>query len=528
MHCSKICDKYVCHANMLHSLSQISEAIIKEKKLTEIINVVFNIMKIELGIVRGSISFYSYRQEKIIIHKSFGLTKEEEERGVYSLGEGITGKVIESKKMMIVPRISANPFFLNKTKSRTDPRDLNSSFFCIPIIKGKKVLGCISAERYYDNSDLLDQDVTILTIIASIIGQSVELYLIENEEKILWEKENLRLLEALKEKFHPSNIIGNSKSMMEVYAFIEKISRAKTTILILGESGVGKELVAEAIHYNSNNSNAPFVKVNCAAIPESILESELFGHEKGSFTGATEQRKGRFEEADKGTIFLDEIGELSLAVQAKLLRVLQEKSFERVGSNKSINVDIRIIAATNRDLKVMVEKGGFREDLFYRLNVFPITVPPLRERGSDIIALTDYFIDRFCKDHKKETVKISATALEMLINYNWPGNVRELENVIERAIILSNENEIQPYDLPSSLKRKIISEEASENKLKSRMELIEYEVIIESLKKNRGNISKTAEELGLTRRILSLRLERYKINYKKFRTPRLVKEQISS
>jgi Nif-specific regulatory protein len=515
---SKTCESSVCHAKAIPLLSKISETVIEEMNLSQTLSVLFDIMKNELGIVRGSINLFNHKTGKIFIHKSIGLTEEEKARGVYSIGEGITGKVIELRKTIIVPRISDNPDFLNRTKSRSNQEDMDSSFFCVPILKGKKILGSISAERIYENIDLLNQDVSILKIAASIIAQAVELYLIENVEKVLWEKENLRLLEALKEKFHPSNIIGNSKPMMEVYAFIEKIARAKTTVLILGESGVGKELVAEAIHYNSVNNRTPFIKFNCAALPENIVESELFGHEKGAFTGAVSQRLGRFEEADGGTIFLDEVGELSLAIQAKLLRVLQEKTFQRVGSNKSVRVNIRIIAATNKDLNEMVKLGKFRGDLYYRLNVFPILVPPLRERGSDIIALTDYFILKYSKEHNKECNKISSSALEMLNAYFWPGNVRELENVIERAIILSNSNEIHSYDLPSSLQSVKISENADENNLKDKNNIVEYEKIIESLKETHGNITKTADKIGMTRRMLGYRLEKYDINYKEYRS----------
>jgi Nif-specific regulatory protein len=305
--------------------------------------------------------------------------------------------------------------------------------------------------------------------------------------------------------------------MLEVYSLINKIAKTKTTILILGESGVGKELVAKAIHYNSINANGPFVMFNCAALPESIIESELFGHEKGAFTGADKTRKGRFEEADGGTIFLDEIGELSLPMQAKLLRVLQERTFERVGENRPIKVDIRVIAATNKDLLKMVKEGTFREDLFYRLNVFPIMLPPLRDRGSDIIILAEHFVSHFVKQFNKEIKRISTPVQEMLLAYSWPGNVRELENVIERAVILSEDNVIHGYNLPLSLQTPILSSTTFKSGLCARIDSVEYEMITESLTNHKGNISAAAEELGLTRRMLSLRLSKFGINYKKFR-----------
>jgi len=288
-------------------------------------------------------------------------------------------------------------------------------------------------------------------------------------------------------------------------------------VLILGESGVGKELVASAIHYNSPNSSGPFIKFNCAALPESVIESELFGHEKGSFTGASGLRKGRFEEANGGTVFLDEVGELSLPMQAKLLRVLQEKTFERVGGNITIKVDLRILAATNRDLADMVSKGTFREDLFYRLNVFPITIPPLRDRGNDIVALADYFVPHFAKEMGIEVKRISTPALNMLLCYHWPGNVRELENVLERAVLLAEEGVIHGYNLPPSLQTPIISEMPREGTLEAKLAAVEYEMIVEAIKLHHGNMTEAAAQLGLTRRILGLRMTAYKINYKDYR-----------
>jgi Nif-specific regulatory protein len=305
--------------------------------------------------------------------------------------------------------------------------------------------------------------------------------------------------------------------MQDAYHLIDKVTRSRTTVLILGESGVGKELVVSAIHHNSPNAKGPFIKFNCAALPESVIESELFGHEKGSFTGAASLRRGRFEDADGGTIFLDEIGELSLPMQAKLLRVLQEKNFERVGGNTPIHVDIRILAATNRNLLEMVEEGTFREDLYYRLEVFPITIPPLRDRGNDIIALADHFVSHFSRSMGINIHRISTPALNMLMSYHWPGNVRELENVIERAMLLAEDGVIHGYDLPPSLQTPVVAEVESGGSLETRLNAIEYEMIVETLKLHHGNMTAAATQLGLTRRILGLRMEKYKLDHKDFR-----------
>ena len=323
---------------------------------------------------------------------------------------------------------------------------------------------------------------------------------------------------ALKERFKPSNIIGNSKPMKEVYELIHKVAGTKATVLVLGESGVGKELVANAIHYNGLSAEGPFIKFNCAALPENIVESELFGHEKGSFTGAIAMRKGRFEMADGGTIFLDEVGELSLSMQAKLLRVLQEKTFERVGGSRPVKVDLRIIAATNRNLIEMAQKGTFREDLYYRLNVFPITIPPLRDRGSDVISLADYFVAKYAAETGNDVKRISTPALNMLMAYHWPGNVRELENVIERSVILSEDGVIHGYHLPPSLQTSVETGTTFGCGLEAKLEAVEYEMIVEALKTHQGNMTEASKDLGLTRRILGLRMEKYGLNYKKFRS----------
>jgi Nif-specific regulatory protein len=494
-----------------------SRVVTESGDLSSSLSILLRLMKKDMKIVRGMVSLYHPESGKIFIHESLGLTEEEVAKGIYFLGEGITGRVVETGKSIVVPRLSDEVNFLNRTGSRKDIAGSKLSFLCVPIMRGKKVMGTISAERIYDNNQLLNLDVEILTILAATLAQAVELYLVENFHKAALEDENRRLRSALGEKFKPSNIIGNSKPMQEVYKLIEKVIRSKTTVLILGESGVGKELVASAIHYNSPNASGPFIKFNCAALPESVIESELFGHEKGSFTGAAALRKGRFEEADGGTVFLDEVGELTLPMQAKLLRVLQEKIFERVGGNTPIKVDLRILAATNRDLADMVSKGTFREDLYYRLNVFPITIPPLRDRGNDIVALADHFVPHFAKEMGIEVKRISTPALNMLLCYNWPGNVRELENVLERAVLLAEDGVIHGYNLPPSLQTPVISEMPREGTLEAKLAAVEYEMIVEAIKLHHGNMTEAAAQLGLTRRILGLRMTAYKINYKDYR-----------
>jgi Nif-specific regulatory protein len=511
------CDFGECRTHLLPMLYELSRLVTEGGDLPTTLRILIQLMQRHLNLIRGAVSLYDRDSGTIFIHEGFGLTEEEMARGVYSLGEGITGQVVETGEAVVLPNISDEPRFLNRTDSRGDIATTRLSFLCVPIRCGPKVLGAISAERIYDNLQLLNLDARVLAILAAHTAQAVELYLLDNIQKRALQAENRQLRGALKEKFKPANIIGNSKAMQEVYRLIEKVTRSKTTVLILGESGVGKERVASAIHYNGPNANGPFIKFNSAALPETVIESELFGHEKGSFTGATAQRKGRFEEAHGGTIFLDEVGELSLAMQAKLLRVLQERTFERVGGNTPIKVDIRILAATNRDLGEMVERGEFREDLYYRLNVFPITIPPLRDRGNDIIALADHFLLKFAKEMGVDVKRISTPAINMLLCYHWPGNVRELENVIERAIILAEDGAIHAYNLPPSLQTPVITDVAPTGSLDARLNAIEYEMIVDVLKATHGNTTETAEQLGLTRRVLGLRMAKYKLDRKLFR-----------
>ena len=319
------------------------------------------------------------------------------------------------------------------------------------------------------------------------------------------------LRNELKQKYKFANIVGQSGAMQEVFKAMDKVVNSNVTVLIQGESGTGKELIARAIHYhNKTRANKPFVAVNCTALPESLLESELFGHEKGAFTGAHGRRVGKFEQANGGTIFLDEIGLMSPATQAKVLRVLQEREFERVGGSELIKVDVRIISATNRDLEEAMKNNEFREDLYYRLSVFPIILPPLRDRKEDIPLLAAFFLNKYSQGENKEIDSISPDALELLMSYNWPGNVRELENAIERAVVLASTNEITVKDLPAAVRsigEKKIYE--ADNTLSSWIEKLEEEALRQALLENEGNISKTAKKLGIGRATIYRKAKKY-------------------
>jgi len=513
----KECHASVCRGKIVPLLYEMGKGITEKNDLPQALDSLLEYMRKDLGMKRAMINLHDREGGRIFIHRSIGLTSEEEARGVYFLGEGITGQVVEQGRTIIVPRIGEEPAFLNRTGSLSSGEDDACAFFCVPILRGQKVLGSLSAVRQYDNPLLLEKHVDALVVVSYMLAQAVELHLVEKVDKVQWERRHQDLLSELRERYKPSNIIGTSKVMLEVFALMHKVARTKTTVLLLGESGVGKEMIANAIHYDSPCCDGPMVKFNCAALPESILESELFGHEKGSFTGATQQRLGRFEEADGGTIFLDEVGELTLGVQAKLLRVLQERSFERVGGNKTVSVNIRVVAATNKDLAAMVAAGTFRQDLYFRLNVFPLMVPPLRERGNDIITLAEAFVDRFAAEDGKRINRITTPALNLLMNYHWPGNVRELENVIHRAVILAEDDAIHAYNLPLSLQSAVFPDVDMHNRLEVKLAAIEYEMLVEALRLHQGNTTEAARELGLTRRTMGLRMKKYNLTYRNFR-----------
>ena len=503
------------HEDLLYEISQI---IVDNKPLKEMLESVLVKTAEKLDMKRGMISILDRKTNEIMIRAAYGLSDIWMETGRYKVGEGITGQVVETGEPMFVDNIAAEPRFLNKTGSwRKD--DGGISFLCIPVKSGNEVVGTIAFDKKYDNIGDAEHDIRVLAIISAMITQVMRLYQAQYEEKQALKVENIRLHEELKNRFKPANIIGSSKAMMDVYSMVEQVALTNTSVLILGESGVGKELIAQAIHYNSKRADGPFVKFNCAALPENLAEVELFGCEKGAYTGAYKARNGRFEAADKGTILLDEIGELGASVQAKFLRVIQEREFEKVGGNTTIRVDVRIIAATNKNLLDEIKNKTFREDLYYRLSVFPIIVPPLRDRKTDIPLLADFFTDKYSRKNSKNIKRISTTAMDLLIDYNWPGNVRELENCIERAVIFSTDGVIHAYHLPPSLQTAGSSRTQHTGVLDKVIETVEYEMIVEKLKSAKGNMTIAAKELGLTERIMGLRVKKHGIDYKAYRKP---------
>ncbi len=502
-------------------LYRISQMLDQSYDLRDGIDQILVTLAKHMGALHSTLTLINRQTGEIQITASYGLSSKQKKLGRYMTGEGITGQVAATGKPLVVPKVSAEPSFLNRTGVRDQFGSRETSFICVPIKEGTDILGTLAVDHQFVPDYDLQDDVRLLSVIASMICRSVKLRQTLEEDRLRLEEENERLQSELRRKFRPENFVGTSQAMQAVYDSIAQVAPSSTTVLIRGESGSGKELAAHAIHHNSQRVGRPYIKVNCAALPETILEAELFGHEKGAFTGAIASRKGRFELANGGTLFLDEIGDFSPVAQVKLLRVLQEKEFEPIGSNKTIKVDVRIIAATNRNLEEMVEKGEFRQDLYYRLNVFPIIIPPLRARKTDILLLADHFAQKYALENGKAITRISTGAIDMLTVYHWPGNVRELENCIERAVLLSNDGVIHGHHLPPTLQMPTIStgeqDGESGGSLQEALDNLERELIIESLKSSRGNCSLASKELGITERIMGLRLRKYDLDWKKFR-----------
>ena len=438
-------------------------------------------------------------------------------RSRYRVGEGITGRVVQSGRPVVVPRVSREPLFLDRTQvfERSGRKEL--SYICVPIKAERRTVGALGAALPYARDRGYEQEMQLFGVVGSMIGQAVRVHrLMEAERKRLLE-ENTKLRRELTERYDIRNLVGASRAMQQVYEQVAQAAPSNTTVLIRGESGTGKELVAHALHYSSPRTKKPFVKVSCAALPETLIESELFGYEPGAFTDARSQKKGRFELAHGGTLFLDEVGELSPAIQIKLLRVLQEKEIERLGSVETIQVNVRVVAATNKDLEESVRRGEFREDLFYRLNVYGIYMPPLRERKTDIPLLADHFVEKYAADQGKDVRRIATSAIDLLMSYHWPGNVRELENCIERAVLVCEGGAVHAHHLPPSLQTAEVSGTLPRQSLKDALAAYEKDLVLDALKSARGNRARAARLLHTTERIIGYAVRKHGIDPKRFR-----------
>jgi Nif-specific regulatory protein len=495
----------------LAALHAIARILAQPQELKDQLERALQEMSNRLGMQRGMISLLDRETGEAWLDVAHDVNIRDMEV-TYQPGEGITGQVAQTGRPMAIASLDKEALFLDRTGARRFLNRSELAFLCVPIIYDARVVGVLSADKVARQVENLDRELAMLSSVAELIAKTVHYRALEED--------NRRLRRIIGRTQTPSvDIIGRSKAMQEVFSLIAQVAYSNTSVLIHGETGTGKELAARAIHQNSPRKKGPLVEVNCAAMPDTLIESELFGHEKGAFTGASYQRRGRFEEAHNGTIFLDEVGELSAAAQAKLLRVIQEKHFQPLGSSRTVHVNVRIIGATNRNLEADIASGRFRADLFYRLNVFPIYLPPLRDRGSDVILLTDHFILKYSNELQKPVKRISTAVLERFLSYNWPGNVRELENCIERAVLLAPGNIIDTVHMPPSLQTKIKEGETKkvQGTLSTVIESQERSLIIDALKETRGNQSEAAKILGTTKRIIQYKVRKLDIDPARFR-----------
>ncbi len=481
---------------------------------------VLEILAETFGAISGAVMLLEEEGGGLRLEASRGLSRQAMERARFKPGEGITGRVLKGGKVVVVPKVSQEPLYLDRTGVLREQRKLKGelSFFCVPLFVDAKPVGTLSLTVPYVLDRDYEGDTKILQIAASMVGMSMKVarLVAADRQRLVEENQQLRL--ELRERYDLRHLIGHSHAMQRVYEAVAQAAPSNTTVLIRGESGTGKELVAHALHYNSPRAEKPFIKVSCGALPENLIESELFGYEAGAFTDARHQKKGRFELAHGGTLFLDEVGELSPATQVKLLRVLQEREFERLGGVSSVKVDVRLIAATHRDLEAAVKAGTFREDLYYRLHVFELFLPPLRERQADILLLADHFVEKIAAAQGKDVRRLSTSAIDMLAAYHWPGNVRELENAIERAILVCEGGVIHAHHLPPSLQTAEVSGTLPGTGLGEAVAAFEKDLLQDALKSARGNRSRAARLLQTTERILNYKVEKYGLEPERFRS----------
>jgi Nif-specific regulatory protein len=512
----------------LTTLHEISRVLTESLDLKVTCAKILRLLSQLLGMERGTFMMREPGNSGLSIIAAHGMTPDEIARGKYQVGEGIVGRVVTTGSPIVIPSIGSEPLFLDRTGTRTHLINRETiTFVCVPVKVQGEVVGVLSADRLFEDRVPFDKDVKFLTIVAGSIAQAVRISEMVRDEKQRLLDENLNLKSELKGRYRFDNIVGISDKMQAVFGQVDRVGKSNATVILRGESGTGKEMIAGLIHYNSPRAQGPLVKLNCAALPENLLESELFGHARGAFTGAVGERRGRFELAHGGTLFLDEVGDLPLSFQVKLLRVLQERQFERLGGVDTISVDVRLVTATNKPLEEAVRNGTFREDLYYRLNVIPIFLPPLRERFEDVPPLIEHYLHRFNKENGKN-VRISREVYEMLLRYPWPGNIRELQHAIEHVVVMSTESEAHEDDLPISIQNgPPLASLGGDPALRpageapqaaygaasalSAIARSEKTFIVDALEKHRWVQSKAARALGITPRQIGYKIRKYGI-----------------
>ena len=491
----------------LTSLLEVSQALANASNFKASLHRVLEILEKSHDAVRSAVAMETGEQLPLEVVAAVGVGRERAWPG-----SALARQVCATGRPVVVPRVSREPA-LGDRRGGEDER----SFVCVPLVLNRRGAGVLCVELRFKAERDYERTGKFFGVVASMIAHAIKVQRLLEADRARLVQENVRLQGELRDRYDFSQILGTSRSMHAVCEQMTQVTRSNTTVLIRGESGTGKELIAQAIHYNSQRAAKPFVKVSCAALPDTLIESELFGYEKGAFTGAAARKQGRFERANGGTLFLDEIGEVNPAVQVKLLRVLQEREFERLGGVEPISIDVRLIAATNRNLEDAIAAGTFREDLLYRLNVFTIFVPPLRERKPDVLLLADHFLERLAADHGKRIRRISTPAIDMLMAYHWPGNVRELQNVVERAVLVCDGDVVHAHHLPPTLQMADTAEGAATQSLASTLSALEKDLIQDALKMARGNRAKAARLLHATPRMVNYKIRKYRIDWRRFR-----------
>jgi Nif-specific regulatory protein len=498
------------------TLLEVSQALSGAATLNTGLHRVLGILAESCGSVRSTVTLIDPSSGQLYIEASAGISADGQ-RARYRLGEGITGRVVEHGKPLVVPQVSREPLFLFRAAKRRELAGQELTFVCVPIAIGSHTIGALSADLPYEPGRDYEATTLLLSVVATQLAQALKIQRLLDAERARLLEENEHLRHELQDKFGFEHIIGSGGAMRGVCEQIAQVATTSTTVMVRGESGTGKELIAHALHYNSPRAKAPFVRVSCGALPDTLIESELFGHERGAFTGAHARKKGRFELAEGGTLFLDEVGELNLSTQVKLLRVLQAREFERVGGTETLRANVRLVAATNKDLERAIVDGTFREDLYYRLNVFTIYVPPLRERKPDVLLLADHFVEKYAREHGKSIRRISTPCIDMLMSYHWPGNVRELENTIERAVVVCDGSVVHAHHLPPSLQTAEATGTGPARPLLAALAAYEKDLILDALKTARGNRAKAARLLETTERIVRYKIRKHGIDPTRFR-----------
>jgi len=502
----------------LEVVYQISRALCRNQEIEKTHTEVLRMLDEEIGLASGLVGLYDAEKSELRIN-AINITDPQMKRQAssvrYRAGEGILGKVFASGESIVLGRVDSAPSFLHKL----DLYDYDLPFIGVPIkLNDSEVIGVLAAQPDFHAQEFLSDLTRFMSSVANLLAHNIFSggAQAESSPQTDIKREENQRKNRVKYSFD-NMVVGSSESMRRIFDQIKRVGKWDSTVLIRGESGTGKELIASSIHYNSPRSNKPFVKLNCAALPENLLESELFGHEKGAFTGAIKQRQGRFEQADGGTLFLDEIGEISPMFQAKLLRVLQENELERVGGNQTIKVNVRIVAATNRNLESDIEEGKFREDLYYRLNVMPINLPPLRERTEDVAELAEFLVGKIGKGQGRE-LRITDGAIRTLMGYHWPGNVRELENCLERASVMCEDNciDLDVISLNTTEPASIDNHRAPVPSIDLQdSNLDERERVTAALEQAGWVQARAARLLGMTPRQIAYRIQTLKINVRK-------------